>query len=258
MGSASRESLAKASSTLTAGLQASTGPEVLQAAGRIEANLALAAALGDALAPAEGKTALVEKVFGSLGADARGVLSAAVIERWSNPAELVAGIEELGVRASALAQASLVDELLAVADVVSSDHELELTIGSKLLAPEAKLALVEKLLGGKISAEALAVTQQIVANPRGRRVESALRQAAGLAADQGGSELATVTVAAPLTDEQSERLQRVLEKSAGRPVKITTVIDPSLVGGVHVQLAADVIDGSVRARLEDLRQQLAA
>jgi F-type H+-transporting ATPase subunit delta len=41
-------------------------------------------------------------------------------------------------------------------------------------------------------------------------------------------------------------------------VKITTVIDPELIGGVRIQIADDVIDGSVRARLDDLRQQLAA
>jgi F-type H+-transporting ATPase subunit delta len=67
-----------------------------------------------------------------------------------------------------------------------------------------------------------------------------------------------VTVAAPLNAEQQVRLARALEQSAGRPVKITTVIDPELVGGVRIQLADDVIDGSIRARLDDLRQQLAA
>lgn len=258
MGSASREALAKLSRGLQAGIQPVTGTELLEAAGTLRANHALASALGDALAPADSKAALVGRVFGALGADARRVLEATVAERWSNPAEFAAGIEDLGVRATALAAPSLADELLAIADVVSGDHELQLGLGSKLIPAESKLALVAKLFDGKVSPEALSVTQQIVSGLSGRRVDSALRKAATIAADQGGSELATVTVAAPLSDAQSTRLAGLLERAAGRPVKITTVVDPSMIGGVHIQIADDVIDGSVRARLEDLRQQLAA
>lgn len=258
MGSASREALAQASRALHTGLDRSAGPELLKAAGQLAASSALAAALSDALALAETKSALVERVFAEFGADARGVINAAVAQRWSNAEELTAGVEELGVRAAALAQDALADELLAIADIVSSDHELQLTIGSKLLPAQAKAVLAAKLFEGKVSAEAFAVTQQIVSNARGRRVDQALTQAARIAADQGGSELATVTVASPLTQQQGERLAKLLEQTAGRPVKITTVVDPALVGGVRVQLADTVIDGSVRARLEDLRQQLAA
>ena len=78
-----------------------------------------------------------------------------------------------------------------------------------------------------------------------------------MVADQGGSALATVTAAAPLNELQLSRISGLLEKNAGRPVRVTTVVDPSLVGGVRIQIGDDVIDGSVRARLDDLRLQLA-
>lgn len=258
MGSASREALAKARQTLQSGIDDSTGPELLQVAGELRASAPLTAALGDAFAPVESKSALVGQLFGSLSADARRVLEAAVAERWSHADELVAGVEDLGVRAAALAEAGLADELLAVADIVSNDHELQLTLGSKLVPAGAKRGLVEKLFAGKVSDETLAVAQQIVSGLAGRRVDSELRRAARIAADQLGNELATITVAAPLSAAQAQRLAQLLEQTAGRPVKVTTIVDPELIGGVHIQIADDVIDGSVRARLEDLRQQLAA
>jgi F-type H+-transporting ATPase subunit delta len=258
MGSASREALTNARSSLHGLTSAAAGRELLTAANRIAQAPALVAALGDASATTESKTQLVDRLFGALSPDARGVLVAAVSEGWSNPEEFVAGVEELGLRAEAVANAQLPEELLAVADVVDRSHELELSLGSKLIEAEGKVSLVKRLLAGKASESAIAVVCHLAANPRGRRLDVALHNAARVAADQEGFELATVTVAAPLSAEQQDRLARLLEQSAGRPVKVTTVIDPELLGGVRIQLADDIIDGSVRARLEDLRQQLAA
>lgn len=258
MGSASREALIQARSALREGLDRAVGGELLRAAGQLAASPALAAALGDASAPAESKTQVVERLFGGFSADARSVLAVAVQARWSNTSEFVAGVEELGLRAEGLVNPALADELLAVADLVDRSHELQLSLGSKLAEPAGKVALVERLLSGKTSASAVSVVSHLAANPRGRRIDAALRAAARTVADQAGNELATVTVAAPLSAAQQDRLARALEQSAGRPVKITTVVDPEVIGGVRIQLADDVIDGSVRARLEDLRQQLAA
>ena len=258
MGSASREALAQARTAIAAGLEAVAGGELLAAAGQIASSPALVSALGDASAAPEAKTQVVERLFGGLSAGARSVLIAAVRGRWSNSDEFVAGVEELGLRAESLANSSLSDELLAVADLVDRNHELQLSLGSKLAPGEGKVALIKTILGDKVSASAVTVVGHLVANPRGRRLDASLRQAARIAADQAGSELATVTVAAPLSAAQQTRLAGLLEKSAGRPVKITTVIDPELIGGVRIQIANDVIDGSIRARLDDLRQQLAA
>lgn len=258
MGSASREALAQARTALRSDLTTSVGIELLEVSGLIAQTPALASALGDASAAAEVKNAVVARLFGALSADARAVLESAVAGRWSNAVEFVAGVEELGLRAEGIAHPTLSDELLAVADLVARNHELQLTLGSKLSSGTAKVSLVERLLTGKASASAIAVTSQLVAHPRGRRLEAALRDAARVVADQIGHELATVTVAAPLTAAQQERLARALERTVGRTVKITTVIDPAVIGGIRVQIADDVIDGSIRSRLDDLRTQLAA
>lgn len=258
MGSASRDALAQARSALSASLDQGAGTELLRASAEIGAAPALAAALGDPSADAAQKTAVVDRLFGSMSAGARGVLHAAVSGRWSDTSEFVEGVEELGLRAEAIATEQLSDELLAVADLVDRNHELQLTLGSKLGDPAGKVGIVRQLLSGKVSESALAVVSHLVANPRGRRLDATLRLAARTVADERGSELATVTVAAPLTPAQEERLAALLAQSAGRPVTVTTIIDPEIVGGVHVQLGDNVIDGSVRARLDDLRQQLAA
>lgn len=257
MGSASREALAAAKSVLNGSLDQAAGSELLAASAQISGSPALLSALADASADGAAKTALVERLFGGISAGAREVLSAAVSQAWSTPGEFVAGIEELGLRADSAVHPELADELLAAAGTVDSSHELELGLGSKLGDPAAKVALIERLFNGKLSSNAVGVISHLVANPRGRRLGAALQESARVAADQGGSELATVTVAAPLSQAQQTRLSELLERSAGRPVRVTTVVDASLVGGIRIQIGDDVIDGSVRSRLDDLRLQLA-
>ncbi|MCA0379876.1 MAG: F0F1 ATP synthase subunit delta [Actinobacteria bacterium] len=257
MGSASREALAVAKEALGGSLDKSAGAELLAASAQIDGSQALLAALADSATAGAAKAQLVDRLFGGISAGARAVLSAAVAQAWSNSGELVAGIEELGLRAEAVAEPVLADELLAAAATIDSNHELELVLGSKLGDTAAKVQLVERLFTGKLSAAAVGVVKHLVANPRGRRISTSLRAAAGVVADQGGSALATVTAAAPLNELQLSRISGLLEKNAGRPVRVTTVVDPSLVGGVRIQIGDDVIDGSVRARLDDLRLQLA-
>lgn len=258
MGSASREALARVKSTLgTELLGAEAGGDLLSASAQIGAAPALLAALADASAPVAEKSKLIVRLFGAASPGARSVLTSAVAQNWSTPAEFVAGIEELGLRAIANSNSALADELLAAAGVVDTSHELELSLGSKLGDPAVKIALVDRLFAGKLSNSALGVVRHLVANPRGRKLSAALRASARLAADQGGSELATVTIAAPLSEAQQQRLSVLLAQNAGRPVRVTTVLDPSLVGGIRIQIGNDVIDGSVRSRLDDLRLKLA-
>ncbi len=257
MGSASREALATASQTIHDRLEAAVPAELLSISAALADQPALANALSEATAEPESKRQLVARVFSDLSAGARGVIDAAVSERWSNTEEFVAGVEELAVKAAAAQAANLDEELLAVAELVDSDHDLELMLGSKLGEATAKAQVLRKLLAGKVSDDTLRIAEQIVSHPRGRRLSVALRQAARTAADQAGKLLALVTVAAPLDALRQDRLQKALSRNAGRPVKISTVVDPEVVGGIRVQIADEVIDGSVRRRLDDLRLQLA-
>lgn len=69
---------------------------------------------------------------------------------------------------------------------------------------------------------------------------------------------ATATSAAPLTDLEVKALTARLEQMTGGRVALQTDVDASLLGGLIVRVGDRLIDGSVRGRLERLRNQLAA
>ncbi|GAA2538414.1 F0F1 ATP synthase subunit delta [Microbacterium mitrae] len=261
MGSATTQALAAAAIALDAQtVDLETARELFTAAQVIGSSKQLCGALADPTASVASRSRVVATVFGAQFQPATiAALTAAVSLRWSNPADLVAGIEDLGVRAASRAAegVDLEGELFSVSRVIAENPALELALGSRLGQDEAKGALIEKLLAGKASEVTTLVVSSLVQDPRGRRVRSMLSHAMRLVAQQRGGVVATVTSASALSAEQQERLTVALSKNYGGRISLNVVIDPAVVGGLRVQIADDVIDGTISSRIEDLRQKLA-
>jgi F-type H+-transporting ATPase subunit delta len=264
MGSATREALAASRTVLAASdstADLATGESLFQAARVVGDSPQLLAALADPAADADAKSALVSGVFAnSVTPGALRLIQAAAAARWSSADDLLAGLEDLGLRtaaASAPAGIAIEDELFSFGETVSSDSGLELALASKLGESSAKANLVDNLLTGKVSPQTLAIIRHLVLQPRGRRIGELLRYAASVVADEAGYAIATVTSATPMSAAQLDRLKRGLASRYGRALTVNQVVDPAVVGGVRVQIGDDVIDGSVATRLNDLRLQLA-
>jgi F-type H+-transporting ATPase subunit delta len=95
-----------------------------------------------------------------------------------------------------------------------------------------------------------------VGHLHGRRIDSVIETLCALAAQQRQRMVAEVRVAAPLDDAQRTRLQSLLSRLKGREVRLNVAVDPSVLGGVHVQIGDEVIDGTVASRMEQARRAL--
>ena len=67
---------------------------------------------------------------------------------------------------------------------------------------------------------------------------------------------AKVTSAHPLSAEQLKALAANLKTRVGRDVQIATTVDPAILGGLVVQLGSQLIDGSIRTRLNSFAQAM--
>jgi F-type H+-transporting ATPase subunit delta len=261
MGSASRVALeaAKAALAQASGVTRQTGEQLLSAGRDIDGSSQLRALLADPSIEAAEKTALIGRIFSSLDPAAAKLLGSLTSSRWSNSDQLIDGIEQVGIRAIADSSEGAVieSELFAFSRAVSSDPELELAVGSKLGDPAEKAALVDRLIGKKADPGTLAIVRHLVQSPRGRRIGELLSGAAETVADASGGIVATVTAAAPLTASQLEKLTSTLTAQYGREPRIAVRIDPSVIGGLRIQVGDDVIDGTISSRLTELRLQLA-
>ena len=64
---------------------------------------------------------------------------------------------------------------------------------------------------------------------------------------------AVVKTAVPLLESEISNLQEKLEKQYNKKIIMTTEIDKRLLGGVYVRVGNDVIDGTIKSKLEEMK-----
>ena len=68
--------------------------------------------------------------------------------------------------------------------------------------------------------------------------------------------MAEVRSATPLDDKQRKALAEALGQATGKNVEVKVLVDPSVIGGVVAKIGDTVIDGSIKRRLEQLRERV--
>lgn len=71
-----------------------------------------------------------------------------------------------------------------------------------------------------------------------------------------GAEVAEVTTAIPLDDEDRLRLAQRLTSIVGKPIVLKSKVDSSLIGGIIIRVGDKLIDGSIRSKLEALKKEM--
>ena len=149
------------------------------------------------------------------------------------------------------------DEVFRFSRAVEASPELRSALTDPGSAPEAKKQIVDQLLAGKGHPVTARLLNLVVEAGLGRelsRLADAFNQKASSA---GQATVAEVRVATPLDDDQRWRLAEALSRNLGRPVDVKVIVDPAVLGGVVTTIGDEIIDGSIRRRLEQLRESLA-
>jgi F-type H+-transporting ATPase subunit delta len=152
--------------------------------------------------------------------------------------------------------AEVEDELFRFARTFESSDELRMALSDPALPADRRVAVVEELLGGKALRTSVALSSFVVAAGRAGELPDIVDRFVELAAAEQRRAVAEVRSAVPLSGEQTDRLREALNHATGKDVDVKVVVDPSVLGGVIARVGDVVIDGSVRRRLEQLKEQI--
>ncbi len=148
------------------------------------------------------------------------------------------------------------DELFKFARLMEGSDELRQALTDPSLPPERRRAVAEEVLAGKVSDLTLSVVAFVVGAGRGRQLPEIIDRLVEQAAAERSQVVAEIRSAIPLDDDQRERLAKALSANLGKQVDVKVVVDQSVMGGLVARVGDTVIDGTVRHRLEQLRELL--
>ena len=152
--------------------------------------------------------------------------------------------------------AEVEDELFRFANAYTESDELRLALTDPKLPLARKVSVVQDLLERKALAVSMALVLAVVAAGRIGELEQIVARFVELAVAERAHEVAEVRSAVPLSDDDVARLQEALSRSTRKNVEVKVIVDPEVMGGIVTKIGDQVIDGSVRHRLDQLREQI--
>lgn len=147
-------------------------------------------------------------------------------------------------------------DLATVATTVRESRDLRLMLGSPIVPRDKKRRVVEGVFGSTLRPRALAFLGFLFDKEREGMIGDVAEAFAALVDEQNGVETATVRVPAALGAAEEARLKTALEAQTGKTLRLDVTADPDMIGGIVVRIGDTVYDGSLRFRLDALRERL--
>jgi F-type H+-transporting ATPase subunit delta len=148
-------------------------------------------------------------------------------------------------------------DLKLAADAIGQPS-VERLLGNPAVAVAVRVKAADDALGKRISDKALNLVRLLIRRGRVELLPQVAKRYEELYERHKGIVRATITSAAPLDDAELREIQARLSQMTGGTLRTDVSVDASLLGGVIVRIGDRMIDGSVRGRLERLRNRIAA
>jgi F-type H+-transporting ATPase subunit delta len=147
------------------------------------------------------------------------------------------------------------DDLFRFARALDANDELRMALGDRTVPAERRVAIVEELMGGVALPVSVGLVSMVVGADRAGDLPAIADRFLELSAEERQHEVAEVRAAVPLDERLRERLAKALSDATGKQVEVKVVVDPNVLGGVVARIGDTVIDGTVRRRLEQLKER---
>lgn len=163
------------------------------------------------------------------------------------------------IYAEALVQAALgewVDQLTAVQRNLRRNPDLAALLGSPNSLPTDRESAVGRILPAKSAPEVQRFVQLLAREGALDSLDDILRRVRTIVPTLSDSASVLVTSAHQLSSEEKDRLEAKLREEHGDEIRVGYDTDADLLGGLRIRVGDRVIDRSIAAKLEAMRQRL--
>ena len=230
----------------------------------LDDSIQLERALTDPSRPVADKVAVLKELLGDNAHPmTMEIMTDLVSRRWSRARDIANAVEDFGVDAM-MYYADATDATLQVSIELSELHSALLilpVVRAKLYdyqaTSEARVKLFREVFSGKtLNKVTMRLAEHATCNLRRRRYLETIQWLINKFSRHMGESMVTVTTATPLKKEQIKRLVEVYSAKVGRQVHINSVVDPTVLGGMRIQVGDEVTDNTVVAQLQNLHRKV--
>lgn len=144
-------------------------------------------------------------------------------------------------------------DLREICDLIYNNKDFYEVIKHPQISTKKKKETFISIFKSRIDEQLLSFLLILIEKDRILFLREKLNEMEKIHREKNNTLLALVKTAVPLLDTEMAELKKKLEDKYNKKIIITAEVDKSLLGGVYVRVGNDVIDGSVKSKLEEMK-----
>lgn len=148
------------------------------------------------------------------------------------------------------------EQLGQVADALSTDQDLKVFFFSPYFSSEEKREGISKAISGA-DPRLVSFLELLAERHRMPAIFRIRRRLDELWAAENRQLQVTVTSAVALDESVADEVGKAIERQTGQTIELSSEVDPEILGGIVLKVGNNVLDASIRSRLNRLRKEVA-
>ena len=148
------------------------------------------------------------------------------------------------------------DDIKLVGEVLDSDPQIVQFFNHVLIENDKKIQLLDQSFKGNVDQYVLNFLKLLVQSRRIRYIDDIIKSYINLSNQYLDIEEGTIYTPYKLTDQQIQDIEKAISQKENKKVTLKVSIDPSLLGGIKVQIANRIYDGTIKNKVEMLKKEL--
>ena len=148
------------------------------------------------------------------------------------------------------------DDIKLVGEVLDSDPQIVQFFNHVLIENDKKIQLLDQSFKGNVDQYVLNFLKLLVQSRRIRYIDDIVKSYIKLSNQYLGIKESMIYTPYELTDQQIQDIEKAISQKENKKVTLKVSIDPSLLGGIKVQISNRIYDGTIKNKVEMLKKEL--
>ena len=147
-----------------------------------------------------------------------------------------------------------IQDLREICDLIENNKDFHEVVKHPQISTRNKKKTFINIFKGKIDEELLSFLLILIEKDRILYLREKLNEMEKIRLERNNTLIAVVKSAVPLLEGEISKLQETLEKKYKKKIIMKTKVDKSLLGGLYVRVGNDVIDGTIKSKISEMRE----